>query len=461
MLDDLIRERRKKLSNIRDAGRNPYPSKSRRNFSIEDTLKEFSRLQKAKKQVSLAGRVASVRDQGNIIFIDIDDGTGSIQILVSKKHAHHFVFWKKNIDLGDFVEFRGGLLKTNRGEKSLQAVKVRMLTKSLRPLPKSRFGLKDEEERLRKRYIDILLDSELKDVFEKRSLLVRKTREFLWTEGFMEVETPILQPIPGGALARPFSTKHNALNQDFYLRIAPELYLKRLLVAGYNKVFEIGRVFRNEGIDREHNPEFTMLELYWTYADYKDMIKLTKKILKPIVSGKWVEISYIDAVKKYTKKSDADIRKMKGNMLDELFKKSVRPKLVKPTIVYGLPKSLSPLAKSFEDDPEITERFQLIVDGMEVANGFSELNDPIDQRERMEEQEKMYRKGDKEASRLDEDFLEALEYGMPPAAGLGVGMDRVAAIYAGKKSVKDVIIFPTLKSKLPSSHKNDSSVRKK
>ena len=447
MLDNLIRERLKKLSNIREEGKNPYPSKSGRSFDIADVLREFQKLKRSKTPITLAGRINSVRDQGNIIFIDIYDGTRPMQVVLSKKEAHHFDFWKKNIDIGDFVEFRGNLFKTKRGEESLGAVKTKMLTKSLRPLPHGWYGLKDEEEKLRKRYIDILLDPELKKTFEKRSEYIRKTRELLWEEGFMEVETPILQPIPGGALARPFQTKHNALSQDFYLRIAPELYLKRLLVAGFNKIFEIGRVFRNEGMDREHNPEFTMLELYWAYKDYRDMINLTKKILKPAVRGKWAEISYIDAVKKYAKKTDAETRKMKGSALDELFKKQVRPKLVKPTIVYGLPKSLSPLAKSFDDDPEITERFQFIVDGMELANGFSELNDPIDQRERMEEQEKLYRKGNKEASRMDEDFLEALEYGMPPAAGLGVGIDRVAAIYAGKKSIKDVIIFPTLKTK--------------
>ena len=447
MLDALISERLKKLSNIREAGRNPYPSKSGRNFDTADVLARFSKLEKAKTSVTLAGRINSIRNQGNIVFIDLFDGTASMQVVLSKKEAQHFEFWKKNLDIGDISEFRGKLFKTKRGEKSLGAIRARMLTKSIRPLPQSWFGLKDEEERLRKRYIDILLDPDLRRTFEKRSEYIRKLRELLWEEGFIEVETPILQPIPGGALARPFETKHNALGQNFYLRIAPELYLKRLLVGGFNKIFEIGRVFRNEGMDREHNPEFTMLELYWTYADYRDMIGLTKKILKPIVKGKWAEVSYIDAVKKYAGKSEAEIRRMKGGPLDELFKKQVRPKLVKPTIVYGLPKSLSPLAKSVEGDEEITERFQFIIDGMEIANGFSELNDPIDQRERMEEQEKMYRGGDEEASRMDEDFLEALEYGMPTAAGLGVGIDRVAALYAGKKSIKDVIIFPTLRNK--------------
>ena len=447
MLDALKSERLKKLSAIRESGRNPYPSKSGRNFDAADVISKFAKLEKAKTNLTLAGRVNSLRDQGNIAFIDVFDGTAPIQIVVSKKGVKDFDFWKKNIDIGDIVEFRGKLFKTKRGEKSLGASSVRMLTKSIRPIPQSWFGLKDDEERLRKRYIDMFLDPDLRKTFEKRSEYVKKLRELLWKEGFVEVETPILQPIPGGALARPFETKHNALGQNFYLRIAPELYLKRLLVGGFNKIFEIGRVFRNEGMDREHNPEFTMLELYWTYADYRDMIGLTKKILKPIVKGKWAEISYIDAVKKYAGKSEAAIRKMKGGPLDELFKKQVRPKLVKPTIVYGLPKSLSPLAKSVEGDEEITERFQFIIDGMEIANGFSELNDPIDQRERMEEQEKMYRGGDEGASRMDEDFLEALEYGMPTAAGLGVGIDRAAALYAGKKSIKDVIMFPTLKKK--------------
>ncbi len=447
MLDDLIKERRKKLSNIREAGINPYPSKSGRNFDASEVIKQFSKLEKAKKSLTLAGRVSSLRDQGNIIFIDLFDGTAVMQVVLSKKTAGQFDFWKKNIDIGDIVEFSGKLFKTKRGEKSLGVTRIKILTKSIRPLPQSWFGLKDEEERLRKRYIDTILDPDLRQTLDKRSEYIRKLRELLWKEGFMEVETPVLQPIPGGALARPFETKHNALGQNFYLRIAPELYLKRLLVGGFNKIFEIGRVFRNEGMDREHNPEFTMLELYWAYADYKDMIELTKKILKPIVKGRWAEASYVDLIRKYTKKSEKEIREMKGKTLDELFKKSVRPKLVKPTILYGYPKSISPLSKSSDDDATITERFQFIIDGMEVANGWSELNDPIDQRERMEEQEKMYRGGDEEASRMDEDFLEALEYGMPTAAGLGVGIDRVAALYAGKKSIKDVIIFPTLKNK--------------
>lgn len=447
MLDDLIKERKKKLVSIRDAGRDPYPARSKRSFPVLEAVKNFSVIVKSGNTVSVAGRIKSVRDQGGMVFINIEDGTGAIQVVFEKGETHHFDFWKANIDVGDFIEVRGKLFKTRRGEKSVGVVKTRMLTKSLRPMPKEWFGLKDEEEKLRKRYLDIILTPGLKETFVKRSEVIRGIREFLWREGFLEVETPVLQAIPGGALARPFKTHHNALGQDFYLRVATELYLKRLLVAGFDKIFELGRVFRNEGIDREHNPEFTELEIYWAYKDYKDMVKLTKKLLRPFIKGSWSEISYTKAMGKYANKTASEITKMQGSVLDELFKKSVRPKLVEPTIVYDLPKSISPLAKSRDDNPEITERFQFIVDGVEIANGFSELNDPIDQRERMEEQDRMYRAGDKEANRLDEDFLEALEYGMPPAAGVGVGIDRVASLYAGKKSIKEVILFPTLRTK--------------
>ena len=447
MLEDLIGERKKKLENIRNAGRNPYPARSKRDFPVAEVVKKFSSLAKSKKPLNLSGRVTSLRDQGGMVFLDLEDGSGKIQVVLNKKKTHHFDFWKSNLDIGDFAEVRGTLFKTKKGEKSIEAVKFHITVKSLRPLPKKWYGIKDEDERLRKRYIDMLLDPELKEVFEKRSLLIRKIREALWEDGFIEVETPILQPIPGGALARPFVTRHNALNQEFYLRIAPELYLKRLLVAGFDKVFEIGRVFRNEGIDRDHNPEFTMLELYWAYQDYKGLIKFTKRLLVPFVKGRWQEVSYVELLRKYTGKTKKQIESMEGSTIDELFKKKVRPKLIKPTIVYGHPKSLSPLSKSMEEDPKFTERFQFIVDGTEIVNGFSELNDPIDQRDRMEEQEKMFRKGDKEASRMDEDFLEALEYGMPTAAGLGLGIDRLAAIYTERHSVKDVIMFPTLKSK--------------
>lgn len=445
MLGKLIGERRRKLEKIREAGHEPYPIQSHRNFAAGDALARFAAIGK-KKTLTLAGRVRSFRDQGGVVFLDVDDGTGVIQVVAMKKETHHFDFWKGVIDAGDFIEARGTLFETKRGEKSVKAVKLRVIAKSLRPIPSEWYGLKDEEEKLRRRYLDMLLDKEVKMTIEKRSEVVRRMREFLWNEGFLEVETPMLHPIPGGALARPFVTHHNALKQDFYLRIAPELYLKRLLVGGFNKVFEIGRVFRNEGIDRDHNPEFTMLELYLAYADAKDMVRFTKKLLAPFIKGPWKEMRYEEAMNTYAGRK-VDIAKTKGAVLDDLFKRKVRPNLTKPTILVDYPKSISPLAKSKEDNPDITDRFQFVVDGTEVANGFSELNDPIDQRERMEEQERLYRQGDKEATRLDEEFLTALEYGMPPAAGLGVGVDRVAAIAAGKHSVKDVIIFPTLRRK--------------
>lgn len=446
MIGDLIGERRRKLEKLRQAGRNPYPVTSHRNLSVAEALRRFAALSKQRKPFTLAGRVKALRDQGGVVFLDIDDGTGSIQIVARQGVTHHFDFWKETIDIGDFIEARGVLFKTKRGERSVDAVKLRVIAKSLRPIPSRWFGLKDEEAKLRRRYLDMLLDPSVREAIEKRSEVVRKMREFCWGEGFLEVETPVLHPIPGGALARPFVTYHNALKQDFYLRVAPELYLKRLLVGGFNKVFEIGRVFRNEGIDRDHNPEFTMLELYWAYADAKAMIALTKKLLKPFIKGAWTQMTFRDAVKKYSKKK-VDLESAEPGVIDELFKRDIRPKLVKPTILVDYPKSISPLAKLKENSTDTTDRFQFIVDGTEVANGFSELNDPIDQRERMEEQERLYRKGDKEVTRLDEDFLEALEYGMPPAAGLGVGVDRVAAIAAGKRSVKDVIIFPTLRRK--------------
>ncbi|PIR98619.1 MAG: lysine--tRNA ligase, partial [Candidatus Colwellbacteria bacterium CG10_big_fil_rev_8_21_14_0_10_41_28] len=339
----------------------------------------------------------------------------------------------------------GTLFKTKRGEKSIKPKSVDMLAKTLRPLPDSWYGLKDVEERFRKRYLDLILNEEAKETFILRSNLVKQIREFLWEESFMEVETPMLQPIPGGALARPFKTRHNALKQDFYLRIAPELYLKRLLVGGMNKIYEIGRVFRNEGMDREHNPEFTMLELYWAYQDYEGLIKFTEKMLKPFVKEKWQRISYRDAFKKYGK---IDLDKVKNKEeIDDVFKRKVRPHLKKPTIVYDLPKAISPLSKSKASEPELTERFQFILEGTEIVNGFSELNDPIDQRERMEYQEKLFRKGNEEASRLDKDFIEALEYGMPPAAGLGMGIDRLVALITKRESLKETILFPTLKNK--------------
>jgi len=445
MLSDIKKDRLKKLKKLREAGIDPYPSRVAKRVKITDALEDFTKLSRSGKSLYIVGRILSFRDQGGVLFIDINDGSGSLQIFAGKKELKKFSLWQETLDVGDFIGAKGTLFKTKRGEQSLKAKELDILVKSLSPLPDTWFGLKDIEERFRKRYLDLILNPEVKEAFERRSLLIRQMREFLWQEGFMEVETPMLQPVPGGATAKPFKTKHNALGEDFYLRIAPELYLKRLLVGGFNKIFEIGRTFRNEGIDREHNPEFTMLELYWAYQDYEAMIKLTEKILKPFIRGPWKRVKYADAFKKYAGK---DMSKVKNkDDIDDIFKKKVRPSLKEPTILYDYPKAISPLAKSKVEDLDTTERFQFVVDSMEVANGFSELNDSIDQRKRMEYQERLFRAGNEEASRLDEDFLEALEYGMPPAAGLGVGIDRIVAIATKRDSLKEAILFPTLKRK--------------
>ena len=444
MLEDIIRERQKKLKNLLKEDINPYPAKIKRTILISEALKDFNKLSSSKKQLFLAGRIKALRDQGNLIFIDLQDESAKIQAVLKADNLNNFKILKQNLDVGDFLSVSGPLFKTQKGEKSIEVKTAEIITKSLRPLPTQWYGLKDVEERYRKRYLDLILNPEVKEKIISRSKIIETLRQDLAKEGFIEVETPMLQPLPGGALARPFITHHNALNCDFYLRVAPELYLKRLLVAGFEKIYEIGRDFRNEGIDRDHNPEFTMFELYWAYQDWEGLMKFTEKLLKKFIPGKWEKITFEAALKKYAKK---DIKKLRPEEIDEIFKKEVRPKIIKPTFVTHYPKFLSPFAKPVEDNPDLTERFQLIVDGMEIVNGFSELNDPVDQRQRMEEQERKYRAGNQEASRLDEDFLEALEYGMPPAAGWGVGIDRLAALVTKSHNVKEIIAFPTLKQR--------------
>ncbi|MBI2025096.1 MAG: lysine--tRNA ligase [Candidatus Harrisonbacteria bacterium] len=439
MIEDIIREREKKRSELKKLGKDPYPATITRTHSIGEVLDSFADLSKSKKKVAIAGRVMGWRVQGGVAFADLRDENGKIQTVIKKDNLADFELLKNNLDIGDFLAVEGPVFKTQRGEKSVEAKKVTVAVKALRPLPSVWHGLKEVEERFRKRYLDTLLNADVKEKLAKRSEVVGHLRSALAKEGFLEVETPILQPIPGGATARPFKTHHNALDVDFYLRVAPELYLKRLLVGGFEKVFEIGRNFRNEGIDRDHNPEFTMLELYWAYQDCKGLMKFVEKLLKPFIKGKFKTVAFSDLIKNW--------ESVKPEQLDEIFKKEARPKIKEPTFVTDYPEVIMPLAKLREKNPKLTESFQLIVNGSEIVKGFSELNDPVVQRAQMERQEKEHRSGNEEVSRLDEDFLEALEYGMPPAAGLGLGIDRLVTLVTGAHSVKEIIAFPTLRPK--------------
>ncbi len=444
MLEDILKERLKKKEALEKLGYDAYPAKVKRTHLIADAVKSFAALSKSKKKITVVGRVLGLRGQGAIGFLDLVDESGKLQVFLKKDNLKDFTDFKSNLDIGDFLEVTGVLFKTKAGEKSIEAMVARIIVKTLRPLPSVWHGLQDVEERYRKRYLDFLMNKETKDRMINRSKIISYLRGSLEREGFLEVETPVLQAIPGGTKARPFKTHHNALDVDFYLRIAPELYLKRLLVGGFEKIFELGKVFRNEGMDRDHNPEFTELELYWAYQDYEGLMKFTEKLLKKFLPGKWEKVKFADTFKKYAGKSFESID---PKILDEVFKKEVRPNIVKPTLVTDYPESLMALAKMHREDKKITQSFQLIVNGAEIVKGFSELNDPVAQRAQMEGQEKAFRAGDEESARLDNDFLEALEYGMPPAAGLGLGIDRLVAIVTKAHAVKEIIAFPTLKPK--------------
>lgn len=430
----LKKVRLEKLKNLEKAGINPYPAEVFRTHVNQEALDKFSGLSRQKKKITLVGRIRSIREHGGSTFCHVEDGTAQIQVYLklNKLGPKNYQLFLDNIDIGDSIEVAGILFKTKKGEKTLEVSKWRILAKALLPLPEEWFGLKDVEERFRKRYLDLVLNKEIKEKFKKRSEIITKTRQFLDKNGFSEVETPILQTLAGGAKARPFKTRLNALSVDLYLRIAPELYLKRLLIGGFEKVYELGRVFRNEGMDREHNPEFTMLEFYAAYWDYNKMMDFTEKLLKTldkkIFKGKFKKVEYSKAVgKKDEKQAFAQIKS--------------------PTFVINHPVEISPLSKKLDKNLKKVARFQLIVNGLEIANGFSELNDPIDQKQRFEAQEKLRKKGDKEAHQFDKDFVEALEYGMPPAAGIGIGIDRLAVLLTGSKTLREVILFPTMKPK--------------
>ncbi len=484
-IDQIRKNRIKKAKAVKSAGISVYPSEVKRTHSAKKALEDFSKLFKSGKKITLAGRIISLRQHGALTFSNLKDGEGSIQLMFRENRIGEkgYEFFSDNFDIGDFIEVKGVLMKTKRGEKTLLVSDYKMLAKSLLPLPEKWHGLKDVEERYRKRYLDLLFNEDIKEKFEKRSEIIKKLREFLDKEGFTEVETPILQPIYGGAEAEPFKTHLKAQNIDLYLRIAPELYLKRLLVGGFEKVYEIGKCFRNEGIDKSHNPDFTMLEFYWAYANHKDIMTLTEKmlgyVLKSVFGKKeieyegkkisfktpWKRIDYFDlfhketginleevsrgALAKEAKKLKVKIEKgdQKPQIADKIFKETCKPKIAQPTFVLHYPTGSFPLSKTYEKNEKKLACFQLIVSGWEIIKVFTELNDPLEQKERFKDQEKYLKKGLKGAQRMDEGFLEALEYGMPPAAGFGMGVDRLAALLTDSHSLREIILFPTMKPK--------------
>ena len=482
-IDEIKKIRLKKLKAIENAGFLAYPGQTKRTHTCEEALENFSKLARLKKEIILTGRIMSLRQHGGLVFSNIEDGSTKIQILFKKDRVGEksFQFFLDNFDIGDFIEVRGILFKTKKGEKTLEIADYKILVKTLLPLPEKWHGLKDVEERYRKRYLDLIFNPEIKERFELRSRIIKEIRSFLDKQGFLEVETPVLQPIYGGAAAKPFKTHLNALNIDLYLRISLELYLKRLLVGGFEKVYEIGRCFRNEGIDRAHNPGFTMLEFYWAYADYKDLMKFTEEmfgsVLKSLFNKTNIEyegkkldfkapykrIEFNQIFKKYTKieldeinvnvlkkeakKLGIETKGGKFEIADEIFKKVIRPKIEQPTFVIHYPTETFPLAKPLDKDSEKSASFQLVVAGIELIKAYSELNNPILQKQKFEDQEKIFKTGFEQAQRMDKDFIEALEYGMPPAAGWGMGIDRLTALLTDSHSLREVILFPTMKSK--------------
>ncbi|GMQ95487.1 MAG: lysine--tRNA ligase [Patescibacteria group bacterium] len=483
-IEEIREERLKKIAILRDKGIDPYPISSSPDVSVEKLVLNFSKLSKRKKPLKLVGRVKALRGQGALIFLDFSDGTGMFQGLLKKGEMKEDLreLFIATVDIGDFIELKGTLFTTKRKEKTLLVKDWRMLAKSLRPLPDKWHGLKDVEERFRRRYLDTLMSPEVKERFMVRSKMITELRSFLGKEGFLEVETPILQPSPGGATAEPFSTHHDALNMGLYLRIAPELYLKRLLVGGFDKVYEIGRNFRNEGIDVTHNPEFTMLEFYESFSDAKKQMAFVEKMIRSAVkklfkkstiahngknidfSKKFTVVSFFDLLKRYALIShpenmdkneitlkakqlgiDVDEADTVEKTMDSIYKKVCRPKLIQPTFIVGYPANYLPLAKRLPKDATLVDAFQLVIGGIELAKGFSELNDPIDQLERFAQQEARREAGDKEAHGADREFLEAMEYGMPPAGGVGIGIDRLAMLLTDTHNIREVILFPTLR----------------
>lgn len=434
--------RLEKLEKLKKLGTDPYPAEVQRTHICAEALKEKNR------QVTVVGRIIAIRYHGGAIFADLEDESGKIQILLKKDLIDETTFqqFQELYDTGDFIQVTGVIFITKAGETTIQIDKFKLLTKTLRNLPEKWYGFKNVEERYRKRYLDLLINKDVRRVFEIRGKIIKSMRGFLEDNGFMEIDTPMLQSIPGGASAKPFVTHYNAYNTDVYLRIAPELYHKRLIVGGFEKIYEFAKCFRNEGVDWSHNPEFTNLEFYCAYMDYEELMKFTEKMIVTVVkevlgsdeincNGKKIKIKA-----PFERKTFAEIAGKKTN--DKVFKEGVK-KIIEPTFAVNHPVSLLPLAKKKDD--KTVQSFQLIIGGLELVKAFSELNDPVDQRKRFEEQMKLRAKGDEEAQRMDEDFIEALEYGMPPTAGWGMGIDRFVTLLTGQHALREVILFPFMK----------------
>ena len=484
---DLLGKRKQKIDEIRAEGINPFPNGfvvSHTIGAVDDHIESLPEDQKEDAtEFTVAGRMMAINRFGKSAFIRFKDRSGTMQAYVrlDKVGDEAYQLFKK-LDMGDIVGLTGSLFQTKTGEWTLLATHLELLCKSTRPLPEKFHGLKDPEKRYRQRYVDLIMNPEVMDIFYKRSKIIQSLRAFFLEQGFLEVETPMMQPIPGGAEATPFVTHHNALDIDLYLRIAPELYLKRLIVGGFERVFEINRSFRNEGVSTKHNPEFTMVEFYWAYATYQDLMTLTEKLFAIIaqtvigtttityqgdrieLGGTWKRISLFDALEQIggvdpsllsNKEGLLEFAASKGipmtktgrlgKVITKLFDVLVEPKLIQPTFITGYPSEVSPLSRRSDQNPEITERFELFIAGREIANGFSELNDPEDQRGRFQQQVEDREAGDDEAHFMDNDYIEALEYGMPPTAGQGIGIDRLVMLLTDSASIREVILFPHMK----------------
>ncbi len=485
--NEIIRNRYSKAEALRAEGINPYVNRWDPTHSVEAVRAAQEALVASHDPVRLAGRIMTIRHMGKASFFHLKDESGRLQVYVKKELVPEadWRLFKEFLDMGDIVGVAGEAFITRTGELTIQATRVELLTKAVRPLPEKWHGLKDTETRYRQRYVDMIVNDEVHGAFVQRSRIVASMRAYLMGRGYLEVETPMMQPVFGGAAARPFKTHHNALDMPLFLRIAPELYLKRLMVGGMEKVFEINRNFRNEGVSTRHNPEFTMMELYTAHWDYRDTMTLTEEMIRHIarevfggtrfeidgrgydVGPEFPRLGYIDAIRKYVPcAADADLRwddepevtlaKMKPfhtpefrgptpQLIVELFESRVEHQLIQPVFITEFPKATSPLSKGKPGDPLVAERFELYICGMEIANGYSELNDPREQYERFREQVEARARGDEEAHEMDEDYIRALEYGMPPASGLGVGIDRLVMLLTGNISIRDVILFPLLK----------------